>query len=209
MKLKEAYALTKHLTTLHNNATRFLQLGYHMKQVQHNYYGNTGIDKEDDYKEMPVIYEKPFEFTVEEILDFTMDLISEKSSLNEAIDKAKHTRDFCVDSMKQRNIGIQSVITCLENLRDVKESRKRGYDTLYLRDVEGKQAAFRYDIEIVTTYDIDKTSVRDWLKTLRQEANIVSLEIEAIEAGTDVDFVSKYSLEDSLEDAFQTWKSLQ
>lgn len=200
MNLKESYRYANYLDTLLNTAYRYLQnKGFVTTTKQNHLRSKANSEAVDEVIDV----QKPYDvdFTPNNVIDFTVSVISEKESLAGAIAKAKANTDINIDNAIAMNKKKQGFVSVLNGIANLKPSEKVMQGTDYkFNQQDGNQIRYYYNIEETTTIDFNRNDVKALIKKYSKECDDISAKLDAIEINTTIDFVPKYDITDTFED---------
>lgn len=200
MNLKESYRYANYLDTLLNTAYRYLQnKGFVTTTKQNHLRSKANSEAVDEVIDV----QKPYDvdFTPNNVIDFTVGVISEKESLAGAIAKAKANTDINIDNAVAMNKKKQGFVSVLNGIANLKPSEKVMQGTDYkFNQQDGNQIRYYYNIEETTTIDFNRNDVKALIKKYSKECDDISAKLDAIEINTTIDFVPKYDITDTFED---------
>ena len=199
MVLKEAYRYMNHLTSLINEAERYLCETSFTTTKKERHKKNAVIVSE---REEIIEDANPYDasFSVEDVINFIVEAINQKSLLSHAITEAKKNTVIDVNDSVSINKVTQEFISILKMLGNKKPSERTVKQTGYTFNSDGNQVPYKYDVDEVITINYDRTGVKKLAKKLAAECDTVSTKLDAIEIGTVVDYSPIWDLADSLED---------
>jgi hypothetical protein len=199
MVLKEAFRYQNYLGTLINNATSYLSnIDNVTKKKQEHLRNKSNPDAEDETMDVPKKSE--LEYTPNQIIDFMVNVLSEKEKLSNAIDIAKATAKINIDSSIANNKQKQNITYTLSRIADLKANEKITRGTGYRFNQEGNQVPYYYDVKEITTIDFDRNKVKAIIKKLRGESDDTSNTLDKLQVEIDVEYSPVYDLNDSFED---------
>ena len=200
MNLKESYRYANYLDTLLNTAYRYLQNKGFITSTKQNHLrskaNNEAIDEVIEVK-------KPYDvdFAPNDVIDFVVDVITEKELLADAIAKAKTDTEINIDNAIAMNKKKQAFVSVLNGIVNIKPSEKTTQGTDYkFNQQDGNQIRYYYNIEETTTIDFDRNDVKALIKKYSKECDDISAKLDAIEINTVVEHTRKYDISDTFED---------
>lgn len=204
MILKDAYRYQKCLSTMIGQAeTLLLNNSFVTSTTQKHNRKKANSEAEDEIIEV----DKPItDFTAMDVINFIADAIKEKQKISDAIVAAKRNTEIDIDSSISLNKIKQEYIGYLRRLAAMDSSEKKTYGTDYKFDVDGKQTSYRYEVIETTTIDFDRNDVRGLAKKLQKESDEISSKLDLIELTTDVEFIPKWDVNDTLEEIITSTK---
>lgn len=204
MILKDAYRYQKCLSTMIGQAeTLLLNNSFVTSTTQKHNRKKANSEAEDEIIEV----DKPItDFTAMDVINFIADAIKEKQKISDAIVAAKKNTEIDIDSSISLNKIKQEYIGYLRRLAAMDSSERKTYGTDYKFDVDGKQTSYRYEVIETTTIDFDRNDVRGLAKKLQKECDNISSKLDLIELTTDVEFMPKWDVNDTLEEIITSTK---
>lgn len=200
MNLKESYRYANYLDTLLNTAYRYLQnKGFVTTTKQNHLRSKANSEAADEVIDV----QKPYDvdFAPNNVIDFVVDIITEKELLADAITKAKSGTEINIDNAVAMNKKKQAFVSVLNGIVNIKPSEKTTQGTDYkFNQQDGNQIRYYYNIEETTTIDFNRNDVKALIKKYSKECDDISAKLDAIEINTTIDFVPKYDLTDTFED---------
>lgn len=200
MNLKESYRYANHLDTLLSTAYRYLQnKGFITTTKQNHLRSKANNEASDEIVEI----QKPYDakFTPNNVINFVVDVITEKESLTNAIAKAKAGTEINIDNAVAMNKKKQAFVSVLNVIVNIKPSEKTTQGTDYkFNQQDGNQIRYYYNIEETTTIDFDRNDVKSLIKKYSKECDDISAKLDAIEINTIVEHIQKYDVNDTFED---------
>lgn len=200
MNLKESYRYANYLDTLLNTAYRYLQnKGFITNTKQNHLRSKANNEAIDEVIEV----QKPYDvdFAPNDVIDFVVDVITEKELLADAIAKAKSNTEINIDNAIAMNKKKQAFVYVLNGIVNIKPSEKITQGTDYkFNQQDGNQIRYYYNIEETTTIDFDRNDVKALIKKYSKECDDISAKLDAIEINTVVEHTQKYDISDTFED---------
>ena len=147
--------------------------------------------------------------TPNDMINFAMMLMDEKTRLVKAIDEAKkkYAADtgFNIDESLALNAFNQELASALNYVTRIsgKESKKTAYD--YKFNIDGNQVTYQYNVDSVTTIDFDRNKVKSYMQGINKKCDKVSTDIDKAQLTIEVDFEPTFDYTDSFEDAFNNF----
>ena len=202
MILKESFRMQNHLSDLSAQALTFLaDRSNVMKVKQEHLRSKSNPNAADETQEVL----RPTDMEPDKVIDLYLDILSEREKLSAAISRAKSTAGIDIDSAISINKEKQNAIMHFKLLAALKSSETTSTGRDYLINTEGNQTPYVYTIKSVNTIDFDRDSLRGIIKRLQREADEVSAKIDLINVTLEVDYESKYDLDESFEDAYRKY----
>jgi hypothetical protein len=202
MVLKEAFRYQNYLGSLIDSARSYLNYTDNVtSKKQEHYRKKSNPEANDEVIEVPKRSE--LEYTPNQIVDFLINILSEKEKLSIAIDSAKNTAQINIDSSIAMNKQKRTVINSLTTIANLKANERVTKGSDYKFNQEGNQVPYYYDIKEVTTIDFDRNKVKAIIKKLRNETDDISNTIDKLQVEIEVEYSPIYDLNDSFEDALE------
>lgn len=200
MNLKESYRYANYLDTLLNTAYRYLQNKGFITSTKQNHLrskaNNEAIDEVIEVQKPYDVYFYPMD-----VIDFVVDVITEKELLADAIAKAKTGTEINIDNAIAMNKKKQAFVSVLNGIVNIKPSEKTTQGTDYkFNQQDGNQIRYYYNIEETTTIDFDRNDVKALIKKYSKECDDISSKLDSIEINTIVEHTQKYDISDTFED---------
>jgi hypothetical protein len=200
MILKEAFRYQNYLGTLINSAISYLSYADNVTiKTQEHLRNKVNSDAENETVIIPKKID--LEFTPNQIIDFLLNVLSEKELLSMAIDDAKLKTEINMDSSISINKQKQSVAEVLSRIVSIKANEKTVRGSGYKFNLEGNQVNYAYEINEITQIDFDRNKVKSVIKKLRNESDEVSTKLDKLQVEINVVYSPIYDLQDSFEDA--------
>lgn len=147
------------------------------------------------------------DITVNKVVEFLMDIYTEKDKLTAAISAAKSTAKLDMDSAIAMNKVRKRLAHSFKYMADTKayERDTTGYGNMF--NGEKNQVRYVYDIKEIGTIDYDRNVVKALAKKLNEQADRISADIDIANITIEVNYTPKYDLDDSLEDCLNKFVS--
>ena len=201
MNLKEAYRYSNFLTSMMDKANSMLYLNeFVTKTEQTHLRTKTNPEAED---ETIVVVSPRFagiDYTPDKVIALYSKLLEERKQLFAAIAEAKADEDFNIDNAISMNKCRQNFVTRLEGLLSLKPNERQTTGTGYKFDINNEQKPYTYEIKERTELAFNKEAVKELVKSLKEECDKVSSELDMVEVTSQVDFEPKFSITDTFED---------
>lgn len=205
MNLKEAFRYQNFLEFLMNRTHSQLTSVDHclIKTLKH--LKSKANPEVEDFIEQPEIKHLCPHDT---LISFMSRLIEEKMNLTCAIGKAKASLDFDLDAAVATNKFRQNAHNSIQQMlaRVPSVSIIKGQD--YKFNNEGNQVPYYYDVEVTTVEAYDKKDAKNLMRSLIQEADNVSNQIDAAMINAVVDYVPPFDVNDSFEDVIESYMNM-
>ena len=199
MNLKESYRYANYLDTLLNTAYRYLQnKGFVTTTKQNHLRSKSNSEAVDEV----INVQKPYDvdFTPNDVINFIVNVITEKESLAEAIAKAKADTEINIDNAIAMNKKKQGFVSVLNGIANLKSIEKTTTGRAYKFNVVGDQVPYSYEVTETTSIDFNRNDVRNLIKKYLKETDEISAKLDVIEINTVVDHSPLYDVNDVFED---------
>lgn len=143
------------------------------------------------------------EYTAIELIDFMDKVMKEKTELSKAIYEAKNKAEINIDHAISMNKAKQKQAIALKRLIDLKTKEKEKRETAYMINNEGNQVPFYYTVKEVATINYDRNKVKRMYKAIKKECEEISTLIDKAQINTEVTFMPKWDISDTLEDMLE------
>ena len=200
MILKESFRMQNHLRELTEEAYIFLSTKDNVTTVKEEHLRKKSNPKAEN-ETIEVV--RDTDMKPDKVIDLYLDLLKEKEKLSKAISTAKAGAGLDIDAELDVNKARQDAITRIGCLVSLKSSERDTEGTDYLINTEGNQTPYVYTIHSVRTIDFDRGKVKGILARLRREADEISAKIDLLNVTLEVDYVPKYEIGESFEDAYE------
>ena len=205
MNLKEAFRYQKFLDRLLSSAYSSIYNSAHCFKITkaHNLH-KANPDADDRVEEVEST--EPF-FPNDDVIRFMTMIVSEKRKLSEAIGKAKRRSEFDIDAAIETNKFRQRTHDAIKAMlsRSVYKKTERAMDYKFNND--GVQAPYYYDVDIVATEAYDREESKKVMRSMIEEADAVSSQIDAALINIAVDYEPLYNVNESFEDIMAEFTS--
>ena len=199
MNLKESYRYQNFLDKLLDTCYSYLRNNKYItttKQLHMKSKANPDATDET----MEVVKPVDVEFKPNDVINFVMDLLSEKELVSAAIAEAKSRTEINIDNAIAMNIKRHEYVNVLELMANTKPSEITVKGTGYKFNAEGNQVSYYYDVTQTTTIDFNRNDVKGLIKKLNRECDEISAKLDSIEINTQLDFCPKFDICDKFED---------
>ncbi len=204
MILKESFRMQNHLSDLSSRVLAFLADRNNVMNVkQEHLRSKSNPNAQDETLEV----QKPSDMIPDKVIDFYLDVLSEREKLTAAITRAKSGAEVDIDAAVALNKEKQSAISHFKTLAQLKSNETVSTGRDYLINAEGNQTPYVYNIKSVNTINFDRNALRGIIKRLQREADEVSSKIDLINVTLEVDYEPKYDLDESFEDSYEKFIS--
>lgn len=207
MVLKEAFRAQNYLENLINRGLAFLTNADNVTtKKQEHMRKKVNADAEDEVIEVQksMIFEND-KITPNIVIDFIMDVMTEKEKLTSAITAAKSTAEIDIDASIALNKSRQSIAGVLNLMAGMKANERTCIGRDYKFNADGDQVSYVYNISEITTIDFDRNKVKSLAKKLNRDSDDVSTKLDALNVTVNVDYTPKYEIGDSLEDCLNVF----
>lgn len=200
MILKEAFRYQNYLNDLLARSIMYVSNDNYMTNIK-TIHKKSKINK-DDIDET-IIEEKPYSvsFSPNQLIDFIVNIISEKEKLSKAISVAKAQSSIDMDSAASLNKLKQTVIKCLQNLNSLHNYEKDSTCTGYKFNNDGDQVPYIYPTTKIVTIDFDRNSVKGLIKKYKKESDDTSIVLDKAMLNIEVYYDPIWDVDTPLEEA--------
>ena len=206
MNLKEAFRYQKFLDTMMYQARRSLNNEEHtLKTTKNHLRSKANADAEDITEE--VVPVTPF-FPNDEVIRFMEWLVTEREHLSNAISAAKEKAPIDIDAAIDTNKFRQAVYGSIREMLSYHKSKSMSQGRDYRFDVNGVQAPYYYDIEIIKEEAFDRDKSRDAMRRMITKADEVSAEIDAVMINTQVEYSPWFDVNESFDDVMTAFTAV-
>lgn len=139
------------------------------------------------------------------VMKFMWHLVDERTKLSKAIGEAKAGIGFDLDAAVESNKFRQNVHSAIRNMLRYVPTKQKRQERGYKFDINGVQQAYLYDVEVMTTERYNKEEAKRLMRTMIQEADKVSSEVDAALINTEVQYVPPYDVNDSYDDCIEAF----
>lgn len=204
MNLKESFRYQKFLDFMMQEAVDSLTNPDHCLIVTKQHHRKKSNPDAEDFVE--TIETESF-FANDAVLSFMQWLVTEKTALSIAIEKAKTNAGISLDASIEANKFKQRVCAAIKYmLRHMpKKTIEQGRD--YKFNVEGNQTLYYYDVEVESKEAYDKVNAKEIMRQMITSADTTSNEIDAVLINTIVDYTPKFDVNESFEDVMESFIS--
>jgi hypothetical protein len=200
MILKEAFRMQNKLTSLIAEAQLLLvRGGITTKVTEKHLRKKANPNAEDETIEV----KKDTDYEANRVIKMLMELMEEKNVLSQKISDAKRGSAKDIDMLVANNKAKQNVLRTLSDLADLKANERTLPGRGYLINGEGNQTAYSYEVQRVEEIDFDRKVVKGIVNRLRKEIDETSSAIDVANVTIEVDFTSKFDVNDTFEDAYE------
>ncbi len=200
MNLKESYRYANYLDVLLNTAYSYLRSkGFVTTTKQNHLRSKANADALDEVIDVPKQYD--VDFTPNNLIDFVVSVLDEKTLLVNAIADAKSKTEINIDNAISMNKKKQEFVSVLNSLANIKPGERQKSGSDYKFNAEGNQVAYCYTVLETTSIDFDRNDVRALSKKYLKETDEISSKLDAIEINTILDFEPKFDVNSTFEEA--------
>lgn len=204
MILKEAFRYQNYLTSLINYALDYLSCDCNMMSIKQEHMRKK-INPSAENETIDILKNSTLEYTPNQVIDFLMEVLSEKEKLTKAIDAAKNKSESNMDSAMAMNKVKQNIVNILDGVARKKSSERLTKGTDYKFNAEGNQITYIYEVKEITTIDFDRNKVKGIIKKLNKETDEVSYKRDRLDVELEVNYSPSYDVNDTFEDAIDTF----
>ena len=139
--------------------------------------------------------------TPDKMIKLGLAIIDERQKLAEAISVAKAQADLQVDAACMINKDKGILADYLASIASTKTQETESNGTAYvMNEIDGKQTPYVYKVTTIKKINFDRNFVKGVVSRLKREVKETSKEIERFNLNVQVDFVPRWSEDDSLDD---------
>lgn len=202
MNLKESFRYQKFLETLMTQSQVNLTTVSHCLMTEkHHMRSAVNPDASD---EVELVDDGEFVGN-DTVMKFMRHLVDERTKLSKAIGEAKAGIGFDLDAAVESNKFRQNVHSAIRNMLRYVPTKQKRQERGYKFDINGVQQAYLYDVEVMTTERYNKEEAKRLMRTMIQEADKVSSEVDAALINTEVQYVPPYDVNDSYDDCIEAF----
>lgn len=145
-------------------------------------------------------------YSVETMIAFALDVMSEKEKLYAAIRKAKEAAEMDIDAA----IGMNKIRTRFRNVLEMRLYNKKDMERVvegkdYKFNVNGEQVPYTYEIDEKLVLDYDRKQVKKVMKGLEAVSTEASGRVDRMNVNLEVDITPKYTLDMDLEECLEVF----
>lgn len=202
MVLKEAYRYQNYYTSLFNQAVVLLMRDNFITNVKQIHCKSQSVaDANDENVIRPKNVDLPEEITPIMVVDFLIDVMSEKEKLSKAIYESKSKAEIRIDDSISSNKMKQEFIETLRKMVDLR-SFERDFEGIgYKINNDGNQVTYKYPVKEIITINYDRNKIKAIIKKYQKDCDDISNKIDREEILLEVDYVPKWDIDTSFEDA--------
>lgn len=197
MNLKESFRYQNFLDMLMRAASSSIQQRDHCLTVTKMHHTSKVNPEAEDIEEAVEVDEF---FSNDSVIEFMKWLVNEREKLTNAIGVAKASVGFDIDAAVETNKFRQTVNSSIKGMLRYTPTKRIEQGRGYKFNVEGNQMPYVYEIEVVSEEAYDKTSAKDYMRSIIADADKVSADIDAAMINTKVDYEPVFDVNESFED---------
>ena len=146
---------------------------------------------------------------INELIEFAVYLIDQKKSLSTEISHAKQSLPIDLDGEVSLNRYRQRMSDVFRSMARIKgkEITETNGGVGYRFNNEGNQIAYKCDVQLVTTINFNRNTVRRYAAQLSETADSTSLEIDRCLINYEVAFTPDFDVNDSFDEVFEKFTS--
>lgn len=208
MNLKEAFRFQNKLESLINETEAILSSEDCVTLTRRTYLYKK-VNPDVTNQTVTVTPDTEFYKQINELIEFAMYLLDQKSKLSKAISITKNNLPLDLDGevgMNRYRQRISDVFRCMARIKG-KEVTEINGGVGYRFNNEGNQIAYKCDVEHVTTINFNRNTVRKYATQLSKTADETSLEIDKCMINYEVDFEPSFDVNDSFDEVFENFIS--
>ena len=204
MNLKEAFRFQNKLESLINETEAILSSEDCVTLTRRTYLYKK-VNPDVTNQTVTVTPDTEFYKQINELIEFAMYLLDQKSKLSKAISITKNNLPLDLDGevgMNRYRQRISDVFRYMARIKG-KEVTEINGGVGYRFNNEGNQIAYKCDVERVTTINFNRNTVRKYATQLSKTADETSLEIDKCMINYEVDFEPSFDVNDSFDEVFR------
>lgn len=208
MNLKEAFRFQNKLESLINETEAILSSEDCVTLTRRTYLYKK-VNPDVTNQTVTVTPDTEFYKQINELIEFAMYLLDQKSKLSKAISITKNNLPLDLDGevgMNRYRQRISDVFRYMARIKG-KEVTEINGGVGYRFNNEGNQIAYKCDVERVTTINFNRNTVRKYATQLSKTADETSLEIDKCMINYEVDFEPSFDVNDSFDEVFENFIS--
>ena len=208
MNLKEAFRFQNKLESLINETEAILSSEDCVTLPRRTYLYKK-VNPDVTNQTVTVTPDTEFYKQINELIEFAMYLLDQKSKLSKAISITKNNLPLDLDGevgMNRYRQRISDVFRYMARIKG-KEVTEINGGVGYRFNNEGNQIAYKCDVERVTTINFNRNTVRKYATQLSKTADETSLEIDKCMINYEVDFEPSFDVNDSFDEVFENFIS--
>lgn len=204
MNLKEAFRFQNKLRELSREAVRILSNPGHLIKTETTVLCKKVVPEAEN----EVVVSDPttrFDGQINEMVDFLMYLLDQRTDLGDAISKAKRGMELDFDletGLNSQRQEFASTFLKMAVLRSTERLIPNG-GTGYRFNAEGNQVTYRCDVKTVISINFDRNKVRKLAARLYQQADQVSTQLDVALVTTQVDYQPPFDVNGTFESIFE------
>lgn len=204
MPLKEAFRYKNTLSRMFEEVSFFLahnssNLG--MTVVENHLRRSANPEAEDEIVE--VRPEQKFDYPVDLLVDFMLDVADEIRSLMAAVEEAKV--GTLLDTDSSCNADLRKISSTLKGLGEKREQEQKSRCTDFKFNAEGNQVPYSYDVITTKTPTYNTARMKKLSRTFRAKADSISERIDRLMVERVVLFEPRFGVSDSLGEALEDY----
>lgn len=204
MNLKEAFRFQNKLQSLMEQARDILSDESNITQTETTYLRKK-VMPEAENETILTEPSTPLADQINELADFLLYLLQQRTILAGAVRKAKAGMDVDMDmeaGLNKERQTTAAVFRFMAGLR-ASESLLAGVGMGYRFNAEGNQVSYRCDMKRVTTIHFDRNKIRKLAAGLFEEADAASARLDLALVNTQVDYQPPFDVNETFEDIFE------
>lgn len=208
MNLKEAFRFQNKLESLINETEAILSSEDCVTLTRRTYLYKK-VNPDVTNQTVTVTPDTEFYKQINELIEFAMYLLDQKSKLSKAISITKNNLPLDLDGevgMNRYRQRISDVFRYMARIKG-KEVTEINGGVGYRFNNEGNQIAYKCDVEHVTTINFNRNTVSKYATQLSKTADETSLEIDKCMINYEVDFEPSFDVNDSFDEVFENFIS--
>ena len=204
MNLKEAFRFQNKLRELSAKASDILAVTGNVLRIEVTYL-RSKIDPDAENETVVRDSNSPYAGYANELVDFLLYLLDQRSALGKAVRAAKAGLDLDMDLETGLNAHRQSLAATFRKMAGLRsaESLLPNGGTGYRFNAEGNQVTYQCDAKMVTTINFDRNKVKKLATRLHEQADDISSQLDVILVTTQVDYRPPFNVNDTFESVFE------
>ena len=207
--LKKSFELQNYFKELQTTAINLLCSDFMILTKRYHFIKDANSEAEDKEEVIESLQRDKYNVTPNQLIDFSIYIMNERTRLHDAIAKAKHSGEYDFDSLIAQNSERRQLLNVFKMVCNMKSKESRGVGRGNKFNVNGEQISYTYETKDVVTIDFDRNKVKGILSNLRKQCDNVSDEIDKILITREVDFNTVFEAGDDFDDAVTKFLEIQ
>lgn len=206
MNLKEAFRFQNRLLELMSEAEAILTDEENITRVETTSLRKKVMPEAENEVELQEP-DSPFADRINELSDFLLYLLEQRSALAAAIRRAKNGMELDLDTESGLNRQRQSIAAVFQRMAALRSSERliSGGGTGFRFNAEGNQVSYRCDLKRVVTINFDRNKIRKLSAKLYGEADSISTRLDIALVDTEVDCQAPFAVSDTFAEVFEDY----